>query len=273
MNSQTTYFRYSLLASFIIFIGWAPLSWIASLFVPGVWNKGVGIYSIFFVLLLNLAVTTALVFYSRVSVNSRGIKCTIFWGKLHFVEWSTIRGARFYSGFWTSGLKFILISTTKLSKDLWLPLFLNDMSHFEQLVSKYAGTKNPLVKRLHERNTPTYRLKEAEAQIKFALQAGIVYGTLTLILVLLSLAGYDFTGLIDASALALIDVCLRFGLSFGIYKKSRIAAVLMLVYFVFNQAWIVIVLKRFPAILSWLFLILFLKGVQGTFTYHKLSKS
>ena len=148
MNSPTTYFRYSLLLSCILFIGFAPFSWLASLFVPGVWNKGVGIYSIFFVLLLNLAVTTAVVFHYRVSVNSRGIKCTNFWGKLHFVEWSTIRGARFYSGYWASGSKFILVSSTKLSQDLWLPLFLNDMSHFEQLVSKYAGTENPLVKRL-----------------------------------------------------------------------------------------------------------------------------
>jgi len=271
MNSQTTYFRYSLLLSCILFICLAPFSWLASLFVPGVWNKGVGIYSIFFVLLLNLAVTTALVFYSRVSVNYRGIKCTKFWGKRHFVEWSTIRGARFYSKVLTPGLKFILVSSTQLSQDLWLPLFLNDMSNFEQLVSKYAGTKNPLVKRLHERTTPTYRLKEAEDQIKFALQAGIVYGTLTLISVLLSLAGYDFTSWIDASGL--IDVCLIFGLSFGIYKKSRIAAVLMLVYLAFNLAWIVIVLKRFPGFLSWIFLILFLSGVQGTFTSRKLSKS
>jgi hypothetical protein len=241
------------------------------LFVPGVWNKGVGIYSILFCVLLNLAVTTALVFYSRVSVNSRGIKCAIFGGKRHFVEWSTIQGARFYSKILTPGLKFILISSTQLSQDLWLPLLLNDMSHLEQLVSKYAGTKNPLVKRLHERNTPTYRLKEAEAQIKFAGQAGIVYGTLSLIGVLLSLAGYDFTGWINASGL--IDVCLIFGLSFGIYKKSRVAAVIMLVYFSLSQAWIVIVLKRFPAIISWLFLILFLRGVPGTFTYRKLSKS
>jgi hypothetical protein len=127
------------------------------------------------------------------------------------------------------------------------------------------------VKRLHERNTPTYRLKEAEAQIKLAWQAGIVYGTLSLIVVLLSLAGYDFTGLIDASGL--IDVCLIFGLSFGIYKKSRVAAVIMLVYFAFNQAWIIIEIKRFPGLISWIFLILFLRGVQGTFTYQKLSKS
>ena len=145
------------------------------------------------------------------------------------------------------------------------------MPHFEQLVSKYAGTKNPLVKRLHERNTPTYRLKEAEAQIKLAWQAGIVSGIITLILVLLSLVGYDFTGLIDASAL--IDVCLRFGLSFGIYKKSRIAAVLMLVYFALCQAWIIIETKTFPGLIPGIFIILFLRGVQGTFTYRKLSKS
>jgi len=49
MNLQTTYFRYSLLLSCILFIGLAPLSWLASLFVPGVWNKGVEIYSILFV--------------------------------------------------------------------------------------------------------------------------------------------------------------------------------------------------------------------------------
>jgi hypothetical protein len=270
MHSQTTYFRFSLLLSGLLFIGVAPFTWIASLFVPGIWNKGMGIYSIFVVALLNLAITTGLVFYYRVSVNSRGIKCTTFWGKLHFVEWSTIRGARFYSGVLTSGLKFILISTTKVSQDLWLPLLLNDMSHFEQLVSKYAGTKNPLVKRLHERNTPTYRLKEAEAQIKWAWQAGIVSGTMTLIFVFLYLAGYGFTGFINE--LALIDVCLMFCLSFGIYKKSRTAAVLMLVYFALNLAWI-IGLKRFPGVISWFFLVLFLRGIQGTFTYHKLSKS
>jgi hypothetical protein len=272
MHSQTTYFRYSLFASFILFIGFAPLSWLASLFVPGVWNKGLGLYSIFFVVLLNLAVTCALVFYSRVSVNSRGIKCSSFWGKFYFVEWSTIRGARFHNGFWTSGLKFILISTTTLSKDLWVPLFLNDMPHFKQFVSKYAGTSNPLLKRLHERNTTTYLLKEAEAQIKFAWEAGIVYATLGLLFLLLSLAGYELTGLGLINASALLDVCMIFGLSFGIYKKSRVAAVIMLVYCAFSQAWTIVELRRFPGFISWLCLFLFFRGVQGTFTYRKLSK-
>ncbi|MEG4323374.1 MULTISPECIES: hypothetical protein [unclassified Microcoleus] len=273
MHSQTTYFRFSLLLSCILFLGIAPFTWIASLFVPGLWNQGIGISSIFVVALLNLAITTGCVFYYRVSINSRGIKCTTFWGKLHFVEWSTIRGARFYSGFLTSGLKFILISTTKVSQDLWLPLLLNDLSHFEQLVSKYAGTSNPLVKRLKERNTIAYLLKEAEAKIKFAWEAGIVYGTINLIFVFLSLAGYDLTGFGLMNASALLDVCLIFCLSFGIYKKSRVAAVIMLVYFLLSKAWIAIGLKIFPGVISWFFLILFLGGVQGTFTYRKLSKS
>jgi hypothetical protein len=272
MHSQTTYFRFSLLLSCILFLGVAPFTWIASLFVPGLWNQGIGIYSIFVVALLNLAITTGLVFYYRVSVNSRGIKCTTFWGKLHFVEWSTIRGARFYSGFLTSGLKFILISTTKVSQDLWLPLLLNDMSHFEQLVSKYAGTSNPIMKRLKERNTIAYLLKEAEAQIKFAWEAGIVYATLGLLFLLLSLAGYELTGLGLMNASALLDVCMIFGLSFGIYKKSRVAAVIMLVYCAFSQAWMIVELKRFPGFISWLCLFLFFRGVQGTFTYRKLSK-
>ncbi len=271
MHSQTTYFKFSPLLSCILFLGVAPFTWIASLFVPGLWNQGIGIYSIFVVALLNLAITTGLVFYYRVSVNSRGIKCTTFWGNLHFVEWSTIRGARFYSGILTSGLKFVLISITKVSQDLWLPLLLNDMSHFEQLVSKYAGTNNPLIDRLYELKTNTYLLKEAKDKIKIAWQAGIVSGTITLIFVFLYLAGYGFTDLIDASAL--IDVCLLFGLSFGIYKKSRVAAVIMLVYFLLSQAWIVIGLKRFPGLISWCFLVLFLRGVQGTFAYRKLSKS
>jgi hypothetical protein len=53
-------------------------------------------------------------------------------------------GARFYSEFWTAGLKFILVSSTQLSQDLWLPLFLNDMSHFEQLVSNMQVQKTHL---------------------------------------------------------------------------------------------------------------------------------
>jgi hypothetical protein len=237
--------------------------------VPGVWGKGIGVYLIFFIFLINLAVTTAFVLSFRVSINSQGIRCPNFWGKSYFVEWSTITGARCYGGFWTLGFKFILISSNKISKALWLPLFLNKMPLFKRLVSDYTSTSNPIIIQLNEQKKPAYLLKQAETQIKLAWQAGIVSGTITLVLVLLSLAGYKFTGLIDASAI--IDVCLVFGLSYGIYKKSRVAAIIMLLYFIFSKTWIAIELNAFPGFFSWLFLIFYLGGVQGTVTYRKLS--
>jgi hypothetical protein len=270
MSLATTYFRYSSLVSFIIFLGVSPFSLIASFFVPGIWRKGIGLPLILFVVLLNLVFTTALVFSNKVSINSQGIKCSDFWGKAYFVEWSTITGARYHSGFWTLGLKFILISTSQLSKQLWLPLFLNNMPQFQRLVSDYTSKTNPLRIRVNQQTTPDYLLKEAENQIKLAWQAGIVTGSATLVLVALSLAGYNIISGIDA--LTILDACLAFGLSFGIYKKSRIAAVIMVVYFITNQAWAVIELQRFPGIVSWVFLILYIRGVQGTFTYQKLSK-
>ena len=146
------------------------------------------------------------------------------------------------------------------------------MPRFQQLVAKYAGASNPLAIELKQLNTPARRLKKAEQQIKNAWQAGIVSGTITLILVLCSVAGNNvLNGFINASAL--IDVCLISGLSFGIFKKSRIAAVIMLVYFVSSQIWVAIALKRVPGLLAWIFVSFYAGGVQGTFTYQKLSKS
>ncbi len=197
------------------------------------------------------------------------MRCSNYWGKLYFAEWSTITSARSYGGLWTFGLKFILVSTTKLSGALWLPLFLHDVPQLRQVASGYAGTSNPLVIQLMKLNNPT---KKAEDQIKLAWQGGTVQSTITLVFTLLALAGYDFFirlfGVVDI--LSLINVCLIYGLSFGIYKKSRTAAVIMLIYFVADKAWAVIELKRNPGILSLLFLIVYVSGVQGTFAYHRL---
>ncbi|WP_181357555.1 hypothetical protein [Stenomitos frigidus] len=236
-----------------------------------------GVYSLFFVALINLAFTTGFIFYYRVSINPQGLRCTSFWGKLYFIEWSTITGARSYGGLWTFGFKFLLLSTTKFSSALWLPLFLHDMPRLKQIVSDYAGTSNPLAIQLKEQNTPVSKGKKAEDQIKFAWQGGIVHGTINLVFILLALTGYDFfirlTELIDISKLlisVLLNVCLIFVLSFGIYKKSRVSAVVILIYLASSQAWEVIELRRIPGILSWFFLIAYVGGVQGTFSYHKL---
>lgn len=267
VKSTATYFRYSLFASFLLFTGLSPFSLLISVFIPGIWKLGV--YSLFFVTLINLALTTGCVFYYRVSISPQGMRCGNFWGKLYFVEWSTITSARSYGGLWTLGLKFILVSTDRFSSTLWLPLCLHNVPQLRQMTSSYAGTSNPLVIQLIKQNNPA---KKAEDQIKLAWQVGTVQGTITLVFTLLALAGYDFFirlfGL--ANILSFINVCLIYGLSFGIYKKSRIAAVIMLIYFVADKAWVAIELKSNPGILSLLFIIVYVGGVQGTFAYHKL---
>jgi serine/threonine-protein kinase len=71
----------------------------------------------------------------------------------------------------------------------------------------------------------------------------------------------------------LIDAALIFSLAFGIYKKSRRCAVLMLVYFVGSKIIVIADTGRFSgAFLSIVFIYFYLQGVIGTFTYHKLLK-
>ena len=67
--------------------------------------------------------------------------------------------------------------------------------------------------------------------IRNACIAGTISGVLTLLVTLISASGVDIPGL-DFDLWNLFDVLLIFGLTFGIYKKNRVCAVLMFVYFV-----------------------------------------
>src|SRR5512137_1150006 len=70
--------------------------------------------------------------------------------------------------------------------------------------------------------------EQAEKAIKNAWTAGIISGVLTLIVTIAAMAGYSILGF---SALNLLDVAVIGGLTFGIYRKSRTCAVIMLIYF------------------------------------------
>jgi hypothetical protein len=268
MDSPTLYFRLSLLSSIICFFFVLPFSLLISFFVPAFWSKGLAIQSPLFVGLLNLVLTTSFLFYYKISINPKGIKCTDFWGKFHFVEWSTISYARYSQ---IGGLLYILISTNKSKNSLWLPLFLNKLSLLRQMVLNHAGENNPLAIKLSEFGSSVYLLKEAKNKIELAWIAGVFSGILTLVFIILSQAGYyKLNWLIDIWSL--IDVCLVFALSFGIYKKSRICAVAMASNFILNQALLAINFKIMPSLLSLIFLFIYISGIQGAFTYQKLSR-
>ncbi|NKQ34117.1 MAG: hypothetical protein HF973_00705 [Chloroflexi bacterium] len=109
-------------------------------------------------------------------------------------------------------------------------------------------------------------IEDAEKGIKQAWIAGVISGTITLVVVILSVVGLD----LGFSVFALIDVALIFLLSFGIYKKNRIAAVLLLAYYLINQAIRIAGGNTGGIVMVAIFTYFFIQGVRGTFAYHKM---
>jgi len=103
-------------------------------------------------------------------------------------------------------------------------------------------------------------------RIKSAWVAGIFSICITLILTLISLSGTNIMGL---DAYAFVDIILMSIFTYGIYKKSRICALLMLAMFAANK----IIMWQQSGIASGLplaiiFLWFYTQGVIGTFQYQ-----
>lgn len=101
--------------------------------------------------------------------------------------------------------------------------------------------------------------------------AGAICGGITLAVTLLAISG---TSILGYSAWELFDVALVFGLTFGIYKKSRVCAVLMLLYFIASKVILTMESgKPNGIVVGLIFLYYFYQGVVGTFAYHKAIRS
>ena len=111
---------------------------------------------------------------------------------------------------------------------------------------------------------------EVSKMIRGACLAGVVSCAITLVVTLVSIAGNPMLGF---NAASFIDVGLIVALTFGIWRRSRACAVLMLIYFLiskflllrqgFNPVGIVIAVG-----FAWLYV----QGVRGTFEYHRLRR-
>lgn len=111
--------------------------------------------------------------------------------------------------------------------------------------------------------------EQAEKAIKTAWSAGIISGVLTLIVTLVAMAGYSF---MDFSAWNLLDVAVIAGLTFGIYRKSRTCAVVMLVYFIGSKFLIWSETKSVSGLpMALIFSWFFFQGMRGTFAWHSLN--
>lgn len=111
---------------------------------------------------------------------------------------------------------------------------------------------------------------DALKHIKNAWVAAIISGCLTLVFTLIAVAGAE---ILQLNAWNFIDVGLIFGLAFGLYKRSRACAVVLLVYFVLGKIMFIIETGNISGIiLSIVFAYFYYQGIVGTFAYHKLTK-
>ncbi len=109
-------------------------------------------------------------------------------------------------------------------------------------------------------------------KIKSAWVAALISCAVTSVFALVAVNSGKPFGVIDGSAF--FDVALILGLAFGIYKRSRTCAVVMLVYFVISK--IIIVAETGKAsgiVLALVFMYYYGQGVVGTFAYHRHVRS
>jgi hypothetical protein len=112
---------------------------------------------------------------------------------------------------------------------------------------------------------------QAKTRIRNACIAGVITAVVTLVASILPLFGVTLVGF---NLWNLTDVALIAGLTFGIARKSRVCALVMMVYFVISKAMYVaqtgdILNAALGAILAYLYF----EGVRGAFAWHRLMKA
>lgn len=108
--------------------------------------------------------------------------------------------------------------------------------------------------------------EEITKPIRNGWVAACVSGALTLLFATLAANGKALPGM---SSMMFIDVVLILGLGFGIYRKSRVCAVLMLVYFIASK--ILMLMQGFNLVniaFGVAFCIVYFQAARATFAYH-----
>ena len=117
--------------------------------------------------------------------------------------------------------------------------------------------------------------EEAIKATKNGAIAACISGVVTLVVVLYAITS-SATGRLAFwnDPLMFVDVVLIFACAFGMYKKSRFAAIFIFIYFIFSKIVIGVELGKFGGIgVGLVFLYFFGKAIQGAFSFHKIEKT
>ena len=113
----------------------------------------------------------------------------------------------------------------------------------------------------------------AVKHIKQAWVAGVISAGITLLVILVAASGSTLFAKLGVDWWSLIDVVVILGLAFGLYKKSRICAVLLFVYFVFSKIILWATVGSVGGVpMAILFGYFFFQGIRGTFACHSLNE-
>jgi hypothetical protein len=130
---------------------------------------------------------------------------------------------------------------------------------YESPAATVADARQPL-----ERDLPD----EITRPMKHGWVAACISGAMTLLVTLVSLGGagreigYDAWNLVDVGLIAL--------LAFGIYKRSRTAATIMLLYFVLSKILVMVETgKPSGLVLGLVFAIFYFRAMTATYRYHR----
>jgi serine/threonine-protein kinase len=107
-------------------------------------------------------------------------------------------------------------------------------------------------------------------KIRNAWIAGLISTVVTLVFTLLAVAGKKIAGV---TPWQFVDVAILIGLTFGIYRKSRTCATVMLVYFVISKIMLFAEGQRGGLVMAFVFFYFYAQGIQGTFAYHRHAKA
>lgn len=104
--------------------------------------------------------------------------------------------------------------------------------------------------------------------IRNASVAGLISSVMTLAVTIFSIYGSPIAGI---DAWNFFDVALIFGLTYGIYRKSRFCAVSMLIYFCASKIYLWVETGA-PngALLAAIFFYYYMKGAAATFAYRRV---
>lgn len=110
-------------------------------------------------------------------------------------------------------------------------------------------------------------LEEANKTIKDATIVGIITISITIILTLVYVKGVSISYITLWNA---VDIPILIGLTYGIYRKSRVSALSMLIYFMAGKIMLWVDERVFIGLpLALVFAYFFWRGFQGTLAYHQ----